>query len=155
MTPPDRSNFGAAGQEPINLGAPGHDPEMGSGRPDALDVAWAAGLFEGEGCFTAIRTDKSSNRYLRVALLTTDEDVLRRFHRIVGTGSITIEPRRHGTKMQWRWQVTRECDFRSIVRLFEPYLGNRRRSRAYELLNEFGRIHPEQLEAPIGDQGHG
>jgi hypothetical protein len=56
------------------------------------DIAWAAGLFEGEGClsFSTVRGE----RYPQAMLKTTDRDVLARFHRIVVVGAIyPVKPR--------------------------------------------------------------
>jgi hypothetical protein len=44
-----------------------------------VEIAWAAGLFEGEGCVTEI------NRRFALAVKNTDEEVIR-FDEIVGLG---------------------------------------------------------------------
>src|SRR5689334_3983660 len=58
-------------------------PSGGSRNTMPLDkegLAWAAGLFEGEGCF---HFASRANRVIVASLTTTDEDVVRRFHAIV------------------------------------------------------------------------
>jgi hypothetical protein len=47
----------------------------------AEEIAWAAGLFEGEGSIT--RFGRPGKFDLRVSLNMTDEDVVRRFDAIV------------------------------------------------------------------------
>ncbi len=85
------------------------------------DIAWAAGLFEGEGCFTACYQRKTGRRYLHAVLVSTDQDVLERFHRIVGVGKIYPKaPRRPEHKPCWRWQVTTEAGFRAVYELLAP-----------------------------------
>ena len=96
-------------------------------------VAWAAGLFEGEGCFTI------SARYPRVKLNSTDEDVLRRFHDTVGVGQVRVDDslRGRGYKRQWEWYVGNREGVKVVIDLLWPWLGQRRRARAAQLLEAF------------------
>ena len=105
---------------------------------NASDVerAWAAGLFEGEGCFSTVRSLRSHGRVaLRASLGMTDEDTVRRFHAIVGVGAIHVR-HRAGVKSHWIWQVHTIEGFRHVFGLLEPWLGDRRRARATELIVE-------------------
>jgi hypothetical protein len=113
------------------------------------DIAWAAGLFEGEGTFTHSRT---RGKYrLAAALAMGDEEVVRHFHRALGFGRVyrVSPPSWHNdgnrNPVQWRWQTGKENEFRRLVELLEPYLSTRRRERAYQLLNELGTLSLEQL----------
>jgi hypothetical protein len=54
----------------------------------AEEIAWAAGLFEGEGSIT--RFGRSGKFDLRVSLNMTDEDVVRRFDAIVDRGKVSM-----------------------------------------------------------------
>lgn len=102
----------------------------------ATDVAWAAGLFEGEGSFCCYRV--RNGVYLRVSLQTTDRDVLERFAEIVACGKITQirpDPRRPDAKTIFQWQAYGDDHFRDILTLFEDQLGQRRKQRAHELLS--------------------
>lgn len=101
----------------------------------AADVAWAAGLFEGEGCLHLSRTDYKGTDYARaVAVVTmTDEDIVRRFHMIVGVGRIYRPQRREGRKPQWRWQVADKAGFAEFTALIEPWLGVRRLAKLTEI----------------------
>ena len=111
------------------------------------DIAWAAGLFEGEGCFT--RKRNGGRLVVAAALSMTDEETVRRFHQVLGFGTVySLDPpswRDGKRKPQWRWQTGREYEFRALVELLDPYLGERRWRRAHELLNDLGTIHAEQL----------
>jgi len=54
-----------------------------------LDTAWAAGLFEGEGSVCWLNMSTTNQRRVpNLGLSTTDEDVIRRFHSIVGVGFV-------------------------------------------------------------------
>lgn len=90
-------------------------------------TAWAAGLFEGEG---TIGTQTQNGRVrIRMALATTDHDILLRFQRIVGCGNITGPKwREKSTKPIWIWTVTSQDDIAKVSLLFSPYLGDRRRN---------------------------
>lgn len=98
-----------------------------------VDTAWAAGLFEGEGCFShSGRT--ASGRYMLVACLyMTDEDTVRRFGDIMEIGSVRFHPRKKGQDM-WMWRVCGTEKFKKVYELFEPFLSSRRKTRAKELL---------------------
>jgi hypothetical protein len=101
------------------------------------DVAWAAGLFEGEGCIRMYRADgKTPQLYLSMA----DEDVVRRFHHVVGCGRVygPYGPYAHsgGTKPQWAWVVGSCEKVQALIAQWWPWLGRRRRIKAREVLLE-------------------
>ncbi len=85
-------------------------------------IAWAAGLFEGEGC---IQYHINS---LRLALTTTDADVIARFVFVVGHGHLherKLQAAHH--KASWEWWVHGHAA-EEIYLLFRPHLGLRRRA---------------------------
>lgn len=95
------------------------------------ELLWAAGLFEGEGCLTLCR----GHAYLK--LCSTDEDVVRRFHAAIGLGTVRREDyfqRKHGYKVQWRWQLGAKAHVNVVIHELLPHLGRRRRDRAAQLL---------------------
>lgn len=99
------------------------------------DVAWAAGLFEGEGSF--VLTRYPTRLCPHVALQMTDEDVVRRFASVLGFGTISVrQPRRDGYKTAWLWQTSRFETFQATGAMFWPWLGNRRRQRWAEIMRE-------------------
>lgn len=106
-----------------------------------IEVAWAAGLFEGEGCFTRSTTPRPDGkpRYQLSAILSlTDHDVLLRFHAIVGVGRVydkRVEKSHH--KQQWRWVTGSVADFIAVLTILRPWLSERRIARAEELLSEY------------------
>tara|TARA_R100000234_G_C4833456_1_gene107915 strand:+ start:138 stop:476 length:339 start_codon:yes stop_codon:yes gene_type:complete len=102
------------------------------------DVAWAAGLFEGEGCIT---DDKK--KYRRLQLSMTDEDVMEKFVRIVNYGRlngpyIPGKPgfRRAKHKPFWYWSVGRRSEVLRILKMFIPYFGQRRSQKAIEAISK-------------------
>lgn len=101
------------------------------------NIAWAAGLFEGEGC---IGLRKNGNNGIPSPLLQlnmTDKDVIIAFQELVG-GKIygPYKPRSDiGKKLQWQWQEGRILEVKRILLDFLPYLCNRRRNKAIEVFN--------------------
>lgn len=91
-----------------------------------VDVAWAAGLFEGEGCFDC----KCGALRPRASMQLTDLDVLQKFVKVVGTGTIRTAKRKHAHhKPTWQW-YTDERGFRKLLSMFRPFLGKRRLATA-------------------------
>jgi hypothetical protein len=91
-------------------------------------TAWAAGLFEGEGCFA-----RNGLHGLRMEMAMADEDVMRRFHATIGVGNIKeIPPTRPGHKKQWRWCCADWEQVEQIMSVFWPWLGERRQDRYLE-----------------------
>lgn len=116
--------------------------------PSAL--AWAAGLFEGEGYFT------SGASQLRTGMNSTDLDVLQSFQRVVGIGTIveidspSFQVRKaQGCKRQWRWHVGGHEGMQAVLAMFWPWLHERRRERAVELIGIWRAARPLR-EIPHG-----
>lgn len=106
-----------------------------------IDIAWAAGLFEGEGSFSATRPRGTRRPYLRATMQSMDRDVLERFQEVIGFGSIyTIRPDprlSHGRPI-YQWACASEAKFILLLDMIGPHLGVRRRQRAAELLARHG-----------------
>jgi ribosomal protein S27AE len=106
------------------------------------EIAWAAGLFEGEGCISA-----ASDGRPRMTLLMTDRETVERFGRVIGRGTVQKEvrgkiPAHH--KDKWRWYLGRRDDVGEVWALLSPWLGTRRRERGAELFRAY-----DQVRAPL------
>jgi hypothetical protein len=107
------------------------------------EVAWAAGLFEGEGCITQV------GRQFTLAVVNTDEEVIGRFDEIVSLGQI-YGPYSYELKdgfrrkPVFRWIAT-EYNALDAMQLLAPWLSKRRIDRAFELT---GRVFPAK-DLPI------
>lgn len=121
------------------------------------EIAWAAGLFEGEGC---IVISPGATGQLRVALhlASTDLDVVETFHRIVGAGGIHKKTKKvkshHKQQYQWGLGTNAQCD--RILRLLVPWFGLRRGARAREAIAvlEWTRTHCARGHAkPLDGKG--
>jgi hypothetical protein len=108
-----------------------------SGAVDSInpEIAWVAGLFEGEGSITHVR----GRTQLRIQM--TDHEVLERFLEIVGAGKIygpyALQGRDgYRRKPRWIWV----CDglmVRAIFKTLAPWLSTRRRDRARQVGLDF------------------
>ena len=102
------------------------------------DIAYIAGLFDGEGSIHFKRTTEKKKKHtgkgyrttnslrLSMEITMTDESVLRWLHEVLGVGTLNKKPRKglrkDGTKylMQYRWR----CTFRDayyVCKLLWPY----------------------------------
>lgn len=99
------------------------------------EIAWAAGLFEGEGCFSH-RLQRNGNAQVRVALAMTDRDAVERFAAFVGVGEVhgpKANPKQPGWRPVWEWYVQDSARVRAVIALLLPWLCERRRAKALEV----------------------
>lgn len=100
------------------------------------ELAWAAGLFEGEG---SVILGKRGEKilYHRLCITQTDLDVLEKFHQIVDIGNL-VGPFKNGglgTKIVHRWQAYKWKEISDLAIRFYPMLGNRRQEQILRMLN--------------------
>jgi len=125
------------------------------------NLAWAAGLFEGEGSFSAGLYSRkhlvsgATRKYqsIQANLRMTDEDVVRRFGAIVGVGSVHgpyhhPSPTRPNVKPFWMWQAAGFQQVQAIIAMLWAWLGCRRRDRAAEVL-QFARTNRRAKTQPV------
>jgi len=97
--------------------------------------AWVAGLLEGEGCF------RINENYPRITCEMTDEDTIRRLHKIIGKGSILYNKPRiiqsyqniKKRKPTWCWGVSSANDVLDISNKIIPYMSDRRQQKIQEI----------------------
>jgi len=98
----------------------------------AEEIAWAAGLFEGEGSITHIGR-RGQSFELQVAINMTDGDVIRRFDEIVDRGKVygPYLPLSHGDRRKpyWRWMAVGDAGH-DVVDLLAAWLSPRRVAQA-------------------------
>jgi len=98
----------------------------------ASEVAWVAGILEGEGCW--IR--KANKCQWWIAVRMTDEDVIRRLPALTGVGTVTSEVSKRGHKTTWTWWVAIRLHREWLTLQVWAWLGTRRRARIRELWPE-------------------
>jgi len=118
-----------------------------------LDIAWLAGIVEGEGCFTRVSAAGTNARPSAViAIAMTDEDVVRRAAAILGGYAVskTLSPamlkRRPNPKPVYRVSVSGHRAAAWMMTLY-ALMGKRRKARIAELLREWVALGPPARNA--------
>lgn len=107
--------------------------------PTPEQLAWAAGLFEGEGCMNAYPRGKRGSG-CQVRLGMTDLDVVQRFAALMECGNIHAPnhdrwPRKQqGHKPLHQWVVYEASQVIRVIEMLLPYFGERRSAKAREVL---------------------
>lgn len=114
------------------------------------DLAWAAGLFEGEGSISL------KPKTLQLQLASTDEDVVRKFCGLIGLGKvygpyISGKPRHKPT---FHWHVSGHEKCQAILAAFWGFLCSRRQSRAKEALLFGAKLRPYGGRVRFCANGH-
>lgn len=102
--------------------------------PKEVTVAWAAGIFEGEGCISS-DSNGASGIGRRLTVVNTDLDVLEKFYKTVGVGKIEGPFHRSNRKTQWRWRCGKWEEIEHVLNLLMPHFCKRRFERAQTLLS--------------------
>jgi len=110
--------------------------------PTDIQIAWAAGILEGEGCFSIFKRASSTTNHKQLCIqcTMTDRDVITKLADIFGVGRISeVQPtgtKRDGTpyKLAYKWAVDNHAGQRLILESIMPHLGERRKAKAEELL---------------------
>jgi hypothetical protein len=99
------------------------------------DLAWAAGLFEGEG-YVEHRPNGCGRTTRGLGLAMTDLDVVERFQKVVGVGAVRGPYTNRRNKPLYVWKVGRWGDVEPLARQLLPLMGARRREAILALLND-------------------
>ena len=95
-----------------------------------VDIAWAAGLFEGEGCISI----KKDYKGVGLQMVGTDRDVLERMCNLFGgsiyTMSMAKRPAHH--KQQYSWTLQKRDKVMSALEKMLPFFGQRRACKALD-----------------------
>jgi hypothetical protein len=95
----------------------------------SIELAWAAGFFDGEGSVGRYASGRSFNKenpptYPKVGIHNTDIELLERFRLAVGLGSIDGPMiKKVGHKPIYKYRVDGQAKVISIYLLLKPYLG--------------------------------
>jgi hypothetical protein len=114
---------------------------------EELDIAWAAGLYEGEGwCeLTYSTTVPEAARRARICVGSTDRDVLAKLEKIFGG---TVIDKNRGAdalphwKQAWTWRLASIADVVDAIKRMWPYLASRRRGQLQPILDAYALMPP-------------
>lgn len=112
--------------------------------PSEHEIAWAGGIFEGEGTIILThRTNGDLGMYGKIKVAMTDKDSVARFAKALGLSQPTVYDRhdRDGHKPIWGSGTAKRSEVIRVLGLLMPYLGQRRTKKAQEVLDWY-RDHP-------------
>lgn len=116
------------------------------------NLAWLAGIFEGEGTIrwtkAAPKRDDGSHpggQSLDLSIAMTDEDVLRRVAEIAGVGKVfgPYQPKPETRKPIFTYKVTGANGYALIVAIFQ-WLHSRRKEQALATIKQWSNSHPKR-----------
>jgi len=97
----------------------------------ATEIAYLAGLFDGEGSVYYKLTKQRRNTrpgkpihniwVIRMEIAMTDESIVRWVHEVLGCGSVGERKVKPGRKRQWRWRCCHRDAF-FVARMLWPYV---------------------------------
>ena len=98
------------------------------------DIAWATGVFEGEGWIVLHPKYQS----VRIGMTQSDYDILIRIQNIFGgsieTKSYKAMPKHY--KPLWQWRLGRAQEVRQVLLQMLPLLGERRACKALDAIDK-------------------
>ena len=97
------------------------------------ELAYAAGLFDGEGSISLARQRNNRSHSPQVAVASNGCEVLRWLQKLFGGSIVTKQPRKpaHSVSYDWRLTDRRALTFLHLIR---PYLVIERKIRRIDLL---------------------
>lgn len=100
---------------------------------DNAQIAYTAGLFDGEGSISLVRQKNNRSHSPQVAVASTDLEVLQWLRNRFGGSIVTKQPRKpsHSVSYDWRLTDRRALTFLALIR---PYLVIERKIRRVDLL---------------------
>src|ERR1051325_242005 len=90
------------------------------------EIAWLAGLFEGEGCVSF-----TGKNCVQVSINMTDKDIIERAYKLFGEkGSFRYyKSKNPNHKDTWNWAVSERDQAIELITLLLPWMGERRSSK--------------------------
>jgi len=101
-------------------------------------ITWAAGLYEGEGCFTLSIRNKGKYLYPRLQIKMGTIQVLQKFQSIFNVGSIEgpRKTKRSDHTPMWVYQVGKRKEVELIINQLYPFLSDDRQDQIDEILEK-------------------
>lgn len=103
------------------------------------NIAWAAGIVEGEGCMSLVKT--KSGLYPKLTVQMSDEDIILRLKDILNCGTVSSHQRGINKRL-YQLNVYTKSDLYETIKVLYPYFGKRRKEKAEEVMtfleNKYG-----------------
>tara|TARA_R110002020_G_scaffold166990_2_gene355172 strand:+ start:328 stop:648 length:321 start_codon:yes stop_codon:yes gene_type:complete len=98
-------------------------------------LAYLAGVFDGEGSFGMWSKGKNKCREFRASIEMCDGDVILKFLSYFKIGSVTIRvPTNEKHKVTYHWRANHDKG-KEVVREMLPFLSKRRQAKFHEILS--------------------
>ena len=97
------------------------------------ELAYAAGLFDGEGSISLVRQNNNRSHSPQVAVASNDFEVLAWLQKRFGGSIVTKQPRKSTRSVSYDWRLT-DCRALTFLNLIRPYLVIERKIRRIDLL---------------------
>lgn len=99
-------------------------------------ITWAAGILEGEGCFSIHkRSNRPNTVNCAIHCEMTDKDTIQDLQSVFKVGTINFRTGRGNRKDSYIWSVQKQKDIFDVLLEVMPYLKLRRLEKAKELFN--------------------
>jgi hypothetical protein len=103
-------------------------------------LIFLAGVFEGEGSFGFWGKDNKNNRYFRIQVRMTDEDIVVRFVDFFKLGYVNSHiPKKNHLKKSWKWTVAGDRAMDVMLQM-APFLGIRRQEKFNQCYQSFKQL---------------
>jgi hypothetical protein len=103
-------------------------------------LIFLAGVFEGEGSFGFWGKENKNNRYFRIQVRMTDEDIVVRFVDFFKLGYVNSHiPKKDHLKKSWKWTVAGDKAMGVMLQM-APYLGIRRKEKFEQCCQSFKQL---------------
>lgn len=101
--------------------------------PTSHQIAWFAGLFEGEGC---IHRPDTRHKVVHISMRMTDRDTIEKVNTLfpMPNGIHSRPQTGRGSQVLWEWSCAKGDTIIAILQLILPYLGQRRTEKANLLI---------------------
>lgn len=110
---------------------------------DSVTIAWAAGIFEGEGTIVLV------GHRATVCVQMTDLDILEKLRDNFG-GKIYVQKKQKiHHKESWKWCITKSSDAVGFLRLIYDHLGERRQKKSDEAFVAYSGHRSQKRSAKI------
>ena len=89
-----------------------------------LDIAWAAGFFDGEGNVRVVKQtrDGRENRWVHMQIGQSDRRPLDRFRAIFGGKIVPLGPSKLSKSQRWHWYLYRRAEVDAAMEAMRPHL---------------------------------
>lgn len=95
-----------------------------------FEVAWAAGLFDGEGTTSVLAAKRDKWEYPRMSMAQKNPEVLERFQAVVG-GRIY----KSNTREIYNWNLYKREDVENALNILWPFLSNQKKEQALKVMD--------------------